>query len=99
MGRCLKEILRQNLPTIVLGGGGYNFPNTARYWTYLTSIILGCDLNEDIPDCSEYFPNYAPSYELSVEAGNQRDLNDKKYLSDVVEKILEYCHEIEQRLI
>lgn len=32
--------------------GGYNKPNTARYWTYLTSIALDKTLSNDIPnDC------------------------------------------------
>lgn len=30
--------------------GGYNFPNAARLWTFLTGIISGIPLNKDIPD-------------------------------------------------
>lgn len=33
--------------------GGYNFANTARLWTYLTSVIAGVTLDNDIPDDSE----------------------------------------------
>ena len=30
--------------------GGYNFPNTARLWTYCTALALGEELDNDIPE-------------------------------------------------
>ncbi|XP_030750764.1 histone deacetylase 8-like isoform X2 [Sitophilus oryzae] len=50
LGECINKILKSDLPTLFLGGGGYNFPNTARLWAYLTSLILKTDLSNDIPD-------------------------------------------------
>lgn len=50
LGRCLKLLLGLELPTLVLGGGGYNIPNAARCWTFLTSVILDSQISEDIPD-------------------------------------------------
>jgi histone deacetylase 8 len=32
MGECVKGILSWTVPKIFVGGGGYNFANTARYW-------------------------------------------------------------------
>lgn len=32
IGKCLKTVLAARLPTLVLGGGGYNLPNAARYF-------------------------------------------------------------------
>lgn len=49
-GDCVKKIMSLNLPCLFLGGGGYNLANTARNWTYLTSIIIGKELENDIPD-------------------------------------------------
>lgn len=49
---CIKQILECDKPTLFCGGGGYNFANTARLWCYLTSIILGQKLDDDIPDKS-----------------------------------------------
>jgi len=43
----IKEL---NLPTIILGGGGYTVRNVARCWTYETSIILDEQLNSELPD-------------------------------------------------
>ncbi|KAF5284584.1 hypothetical protein FQR65_LT02410 [Abscondita terminalis] len=84
MGECVKKILKCKLPTLFLGGGGYNAANTARYWTYLTSIILEKSLEEDIPSCSEYFTKYEPSYELHIDEGNQRDHNTDEYTNTVI---------------
>lgn len=58
-GVCLREILGNDLPTLVLGGGGYSFTNAARLWTYLTSVITGKDVPDEIPADSEVsFLNY-----------------------------------------
>jgi len=37
---CLRLVLRWSLPTLVLGGGGYNHCNTAKCWTLLTAVCL-----------------------------------------------------------
>ena len=34
--------------------GGYNYPNTARYWTYLTSLLVNQALSNDIPEHKVY---------------------------------------------
>ncbi|GJQ75041.1 hypothetical protein Trydic_g9660 [Trypoxylus dichotomus] len=81
MAKCIKQVLNCNIPSLILGGGGYHLANTARYWTYLTSIIAGVELDEDIPDSSEYFTLYAPTYELKINTGNQKDDNTEEYIS------------------
>jgi histone deacetylase 8 len=40
MGWILNEILQWRCRTLLLGGGGYNSPNAARAWTYLTAIAV-----------------------------------------------------------
>jgi acetoin utilization deacetylase AcuC-like enzyme len=32
IGKCIEFLLKWNVPKIFVGGGGYNFANTARYW-------------------------------------------------------------------
>lgn len=56
--------------------GGYNFPNVARYWVYLTSIICKTKqpLDDDIPD-NKYFLRYGPGYELSISRKQLDDAN------------------------
>ena len=51
----IKEL---NLPTIILGGGGYTVRNVARCWTYETSIILDEQLNSDLPDNGTYYMTF-----------------------------------------
>jgi len=81
-GRSIQHILDWKLPTLLLGGGGYNFANTARCWTHLTGLALGMPLEEDIPE-HRFFPKYGPTYELHIDAGGRVDLNDKEYLEEV----------------
>jgi histone deacetylase 8 len=64
LGWCVERIL-STWPgkKLLLGGGGYNSPNAARAWAYLTSIAAGnpLDLDTHIPDHSA-FPMYGPSF-------------------------------------
>jgi len=88
IGKCLEWILDWELPTLLLGGGGYNYANTARCWTHLTAVALGEELSKDIPE-HQYFTEYGPDYELHLEAGNRHDLNDDHEINDLVETIKE----------
>ncbi|KAJ7138492.1 histone deacetylase complex protein [Mycena crocata] len=71
---------------LLLGGGGYDSPNAARAWGYLTSVALGhpLPLDTEIPD-HVHFPAYAPSFVLDVPAGNMQDQNSRDYLDAVEE--------------
>ncbi|CAE6410239.1 unnamed protein product [Rhizoctonia solani] len=64
--------------------GGYNSPNAARAWSYLTSIITGQPLsvNDDIPDHGAFL-QYAPSFVLDVPAGNMPDENTEQDLTEI----------------
>ncbi|KAH7882445.1 hypothetical protein F5I97DRAFT_1987421, partial [Phlebopus sp. FC_14] len=74
---------------LFLGGGGYNSPNAARAWAYLTSVVGGnpLPLDTQIPD-HRAFPLYQPSFTLDVPAGNMRDQNSEDYL-----RLVESCYE------
>ncbi|CAB3987103.1 histone deacetylase 8-like [Paramuricea clavata] len=50
LGASVHYISSLEKPLLLLGGGGYNFPNAARCWTYITAMVLGKKLPEDIPD-------------------------------------------------
>ena len=43
------------VPTLILGGGGYHPPSTAKHFALLTATILGKELDEDIPVDAEYW--------------------------------------------
>ncbi|KAI0353401.1 histone deacetylase complex protein [Trametes cingulata] len=84
LGWYIQQICLWKCRTLLLGGGGYNSPNVARAWTYLTSIALDqpLSLDADIPDHGA-FPLYAPSFTLDVPPGNTQDQNTDEYLSHV----------------
>ncbi|KAJ9576402.1 hypothetical protein L9F63_006758 [Diploptera punctata] len=88
LGMCVQSVLLWGVPTLFLGGGGYNLPNTSRCWTYLTSVILGQTINSSIPDINDDFIRYSPDFELDVMPGNRTDLNTDDYLEQVVNTIL-----------
>lgn len=87
MGECLMHVQRQEIPMMVLGGGGYNLSNTARYWAYLSSLLCGIEIDEDVPD-NEFFLDYGPTYELHVERKWLKDENDPQVLEKNCQTIL-----------
>ncbi|KAG8946740.1 hypothetical protein FRC03_001286, partial [Tulasnella sp. 419] len=84
LGWFIHKILEWNCKTLLLGGGGYNSPNAARAWAYLTSIACGSplDIDADIPD-HEYFPLYKPSFTLDVPRGSMKDENTSESLAEI----------------
>lgn len=87
-GRCLQFMLQWRLPTLVLGGGGYNSPNTARCWTRLTAILCGRKLSSEIPD-HKFFMSYGPDFELNISPGNRKNMNSKEALQRIHNTIIE----------
>jgi len=86
LGQCIQELLSWQNPILFLGGGGYNIANTARCWTYLTSIITGCTIPSDIPD-NPYLLHYGPGYDLEVTPSNRTNHNSADYINSIVSTI------------
>ncbi len=82
---CVKFIRKQNVPFILLGGGGYTVKNVARTWTYETACALGIE-NEIDPNLpwNDYFEWFGPRYRLEVPENNMEDLNTKDGSLDVI---------------
>lgn len=49
-GKCVEYIKKKNLPLLLTGGGGYTLRNIPRVWTYETSVALGIDIDNNIPN-------------------------------------------------
>uniref|UniRef100_A0A8K9XTU6 Histone deacetylase 8 n=1 Tax=Oncorhynchus mykiss TaxID=8022 RepID=A0A8K9XTU6_ONCMY len=79
VAQCLGHVLDWHLPTLLLGGGGYNLANTARCWTYLTGAVLRQTLASEIPD-HEFFTEYGPDYSLEISPSCRPDRNETKQL-------------------
>ena len=81
---ALRNVLAWDLPTLVLGGGGYHEANTARLWTMLTAEAAGVDLEDDIPSACKNFDVFGPTFRLTPEpAFGIRDENSPEYVEDV----------------
>jgi histone deacetylase 1/2/histone deacetylase 8 len=78
---CVEQVRRWGIPIVVLGGGGYDHPNTARAWARVTALVvsgsiagrptLTVQLSQELSGDTEvphheHFPEYAPSFTLEV---------------------------------
>lgn len=91
---CVEYVKNFNLPTLVLGGGGYTIRNVARAWTYETAVMLGEEISDrtsyrDWKKCScshselpynDYIEYYGPDYRLHTEPSNMENQNSREYL-------------------
>jgi histone deacetylase 3 len=89
-GDCVKMIKDLNLPTVILGGGGYTVRNVARCWTYETSLIVDDQLNSELPD-NEYLEYYSPDFLLHPDLFNSKleNHNNRQYLDYIRQTIHE----------
>lgn len=46
---CINFIKSFNLPTLVVGGGGYTMRNVARTWAFETGVLCGEQLDSELP--------------------------------------------------
>lgn len=51
---CVKFVKSFNLPTLVLGGGGYTMRNVARTWAFETGLLVDAPMSRTLP-FNEYY--------------------------------------------
>ena len=71
---CVRQLKQFHVPLLILGGGGYHSVNTAKCWTQLTAAACHVDLENDIPDHSNFL-QYGPHFELDIDPGLRKDFN------------------------
>jgi histone deacetylase 1/2 len=91
---CVQYVKSFNLPTLVLGGGGYTIRNVARCWTYETAILLDTEISDKLP-YNDYLEYYGPDYRLHIEPSNMENLNTKEYLLQNMSELIENLRHIE----
>lgn len=94
-GKCIEIVKSLNLPLIILGGGGYTLRNVPRCWTYETSILLGVDLDENIPK-NDYLDYFYPEYKLHIPVTNMENANSPEYINQMLQEIEEKVKKIER---
>ncbi|KAJ5294462.1 hypothetical protein N7508_009283 [Penicillium antarcticum] len=85
---CVNFIKSFDLPTLILGGGGYTMRNVARTWAYETGILVGEGLESELP-YNDYYEYFAPDYELDVRPSNMDNANTKEYLDKIRNQVVE----------
>lgn len=91
---CVKYVGSFNIPTLVLGGGGYTLRNVPRCWTYETSVLLGEDIKDALP-YNDYFEYFGPDYRLHLPVSNMENLNSREYLDRTKIELLEILRDVE----
>jgi histone deacetylase 1/2 len=92
---CVEEVKKYNVPTLVLGGGGYTIRNVARCWAYETAVLLDQpDISNDIP-FNDYYEYYAPDYNLHLTPENTENLNTKETLDGVRTDLLQQLSDLQ----
>ncbi|KAI9480050.1 histone deacetylase [Coemansia sp. RSA 989] len=85
---CVRFVKGFNLPTLVLGGGGYTIRNVSRVWAYETGILVGTEMDRKLP-MNDYMDYYAPEYTLDVPAYNVDNSNSFEYLDRIKNQVLQ----------
>lgn len=85
---CVSFVKSFNVPTLVLGGGGYTLRNVPRCWTYETAVLLDTPIKDTLP-YNDYFDYYGPEYRLHLPVSNMENLNSARYLEDVKAQVLQ----------
>lgn len=85
---CVKFVKKFNLPTLVLGGGGYTMRNVARTWAYETGVVVGEEMGPDMP-YNDYYEYFGPDYKLDVRPSNMENMNTPDYLEKIKTEVFE----------
>ena len=90
--RAVSYILRlRKGPVLLLGGGGYHPPSTAKHFALLTASVLERELDDDIPLDAEYWEELEKDGGINI--GKDSVLN-----SDEERKVDELCTALKQKL-
>ncbi|KAL4712411.1 hypothetical protein ACJJTC_001572 [Scirpophaga incertulas] len=85
-GECVKFVKTLNVPTLVVGGGGYTLRNVARCWTYETSLLVDENISNELP-YTEYLEFFAPDFQLHPDVSNTNNANSKQYLEAITKHV------------
>lgn len=86
--KCVEFVKKYNLPTLLLGGGGYTIRNVARCWTYETAVALGSDVANELP-YNDYFEYFGPDFKLHISPSNMSNQNTTEYLDKIKTRLFE----------
>ncbi|CAH2235956.1 histone deacetylase 3 [Pararge aegeria] len=85
-GECVKFVKNLNVPTLVVGGGGYTLRNVARCWTFETSLLVDENISDELP-YTEYLEFFAPDFQLHPDINSTSNANSKQYLEAITKHV------------
>lgn len=91
---CVSFVLKQKLPTLILGGGGYTIRNVSRCWTYETAVVLNEEISDDLP-FNDYYEYYGPDYKLHYPPSAMENLNIPENLEKIKAKVFEHLRQMQ----
>ncbi|KJE94400.1 histone deacetylase 2 [Capsaspora owczarzaki ATCC 30864] len=91
---CVEFVRSFNVPTLLLGGGGYTIRNVARCWTYETAVAIGTGIATALP-FNDYFEYYSPDFKLEVTPSNMENLNTPEYLETIKNALIESLRHVQ----
>lgn len=91
---CVRFVLQQKLPTLILGGGGYTIRNVSRCWTYETAVVLGDEISDDLP-YNDYYEYYGPDYKLHYQPSSMENQNIPENLEKIKAKVFEHLRQVQ----
>ncbi|KAH0794411.1 histone deacetylase Rpd3 [Histomonas meleagridis] len=87
-GACVAYVKSFGIPMLVVGGGGYTKTSVARCWTYETSILVGEEISNDLPE-TDYYNFFRPTYKLHLVPDKKKNMNTPDYLENVQMHVIE----------
>jgi histone deacetylase 1/2 len=90
---CARFVRSFNIPTMLVGGGGYTIKNVSKAWTKETAIMCGIELPEDLP-YNRYMEYFGPRYKLEVLPTNVDDHNPPEYIEALKRHIFENLRDL-----
>lgn len=85
----------KGVPLLVTGGGGYTLRNVPRCWTYETSLMIGQDIPNEIPEQNEYFDYFCPEYKIHMSISNMENLNTNEEIEKTTNYLLQTLKSID----
>ena len=76
------------IPLLLVGGGGYSLRNVARCWTYETSVALGVEIPNEIPE-HMYSSYFKPEDKIHVQVSNMENHNNREYMEKHLKELLD----------
>lgn len=92
--QCVRFVSSYNLPTLVLGGGGYSINNVARCWALETAVLNDVEIPINLPP-NDYISHYAPDFQLKNIGIESENLNTRTYLDTLLTSVRKNIRNLE----